>query len=230
MWGIHRWQTRSFDFFFDLRLKQQLSKLWRRRPSRVVQVTTHYSDVIMRAMASQITSVSTVWLPVCSGADQIKYQSSASLAFVRGIHRWPVDSPHKEPVTWKMFPFDDVIVMYWHRTGSLSCIYDSCRFFDAKPLNVTHRGRGSAHCIFNSISWIKVFEFQLKFGLNLFLEFQFSTGLSNGLVQATSHYLNQCWRNSKTPRGVILFKLPEILTQLDVLYLVMQSMPAISPK
>ena len=39
-----------------------------------------------------------------------KTSSSASLAFVRGIHRWPVNSPHKWPVTRKMFPFDDVIM------------------------------------------------------------------------------------------------------------------------
>ena len=42
--------------------------------------------------------------------DQRKHQSSASLAFVRGIHRWPVNSQHKWPVTRKMFPFDDVIM------------------------------------------------------------------------------------------------------------------------
>ena len=41
-----------------------------------------------------------------------KHQSSASLAFVRGIHRRPVNSPHKGPVTRKMFPFDDVIMMF----------------------------------------------------------------------------------------------------------------------
>ena len=46
-----------------------------------------------------------------SGADQRKQQSSASLAFVRGIHRRPVNSPHKRPVTLKMFPFDDVIMI-----------------------------------------------------------------------------------------------------------------------
>ena len=46
----------------------------------------------------------------CSGADQRKHQSPASMAFVRGIHRWPVGSPHKGPVTWKMFSFDDVIM------------------------------------------------------------------------------------------------------------------------
>ena len=33
------------------------------------------------------------------------------LAFVRGIHRWLVNSPHKGPVAWKMFPFDDVIIV-----------------------------------------------------------------------------------------------------------------------
>ena len=69
-----------------------------------------YSDVIMGAMASQITSLTIVYLTVYSGPDQRKHQSSASLAFVRGIHRSPVNSPHKWPVTWKMFPFDDVVM------------------------------------------------------------------------------------------------------------------------
>ena len=70
----------------------------------------HNSDVIMGAMVSQITGVLIVCSTVCSGVDKRKHQSSASLAFVRGINRWPVDSPHKGPVTWKMFPFDDVIM------------------------------------------------------------------------------------------------------------------------
>ena len=70
----------------------------------------HYSDVIMRAMASKITSLNIIYSVVYSGADQRKHQSSASLAFVRGIHRWPVNSLHKGPVTRKMFPFDDVIL------------------------------------------------------------------------------------------------------------------------
>ena len=47
---------------------------------------------------------------VCLGADQREHQSSASLAFERGNHRWPVNSPHKGPVTRSMFPFDDVIM------------------------------------------------------------------------------------------------------------------------
>ena len=64
----------------------------------------------MGAIASQITSLTIVYSAVYSDADQRKHQSSASLAFVRGIHRGPVNSPHKWPVTRKMFPFDDVIM------------------------------------------------------------------------------------------------------------------------
>ena len=72
---------------------------------------SHYSDVIMSAIESQITSVSIVCITVCPGTDQRKHQISAPLAFVRGIHRWPVNSPHKGPVTRKTFPFDDVIMV-----------------------------------------------------------------------------------------------------------------------
>ena len=71
---------------------------------------THYCDVVMGVIASQITSLAIVYSTVYSDVDQRKHQSSASLAFVRGIHRWPVNSPHKWPVTRKMFPFDDVIM------------------------------------------------------------------------------------------------------------------------
>ena len=71
----------------------------------------HYTDVIMGAAASQITSLTSVYSTVFSGTDQRKHQSFASLAFVGGIHRSPVNSPHKWPVTQKMFPFDDVIIL-----------------------------------------------------------------------------------------------------------------------
>ena len=64
----------------------------------------------MRTMAHQITSLTIIYSTVYLGANQRKYQSSASLAFMGGIHRWPVNSPHKRPVTRKMFPFDDVII------------------------------------------------------------------------------------------------------------------------
>ena len=57
--------------------------------------TTRYSDALISAMASQITSVSIVYSTVRSGTDPRKHQSSASLAFFRGIHRWPVNSHTK---------------------------------------------------------------------------------------------------------------------------------------
>ena len=62
----------------------------------------------MSTMVSQMTGVSIVYLTVCSSADRGKHQSSASLAFVQGIN-----SPHKGPVTRKMFPFDDAIMVNW---------------------------------------------------------------------------------------------------------------------
>ena len=70
----------------------------------------YYSEVIMGAMASQITRPAIVYTIVNLGADQRKHQSSSSLAFVWGIHRWPVNSPHEWSVTRKMFQFDDGIM------------------------------------------------------------------------------------------------------------------------
>ena len=70
----------------------------------------HYSDVIVGPLASLITSLTSVYSTVHPGTDQRKHQSSTSLTFARGIHRRPVNSRHKWPVTRKMFPFDDVIM------------------------------------------------------------------------------------------------------------------------
>ena len=74
----------------------------------------HHSDVIISETASLITGVSIVDSTFCAGADKRKQKSSASPAFVRGIHRWSVNSPHKGPATWKIFPFDDVIMRCWN--------------------------------------------------------------------------------------------------------------------
>ena len=86
-------------------------------------MVTHYNDVIMDTIASQITSLTIVYSIVYSDADKGNHQSSASLAFVRVIHRGPVNSPHKWTVTRKMFPFDDVIMqIHWlmrHHTQRL---------------------------------------------------------------------------------------------------------------
>ena len=77
-------------------------------------ISVHYSDVIMSTLTSQITSLMIVYSAVYSGADQRKHQSSASLAFMREIHQWPVNSPRKGPVTWKMFPFDVIMEQLTH--------------------------------------------------------------------------------------------------------------------
>ena len=78
----------------------------------------HCGDVIMGTISSQITSPTIVYSTDYSDADQRKHESSASLAFVRGIHRGPVNSPHKGPVTRKMFPFDNVIMISSLQAGT----------------------------------------------------------------------------------------------------------------
>ena len=72
----------------------------------------------MGAVASQITSLTIVCSTVYSDADQRKYQSFVSLAFVRGLHWGPVNSPHIWPVTRKTFPFNDVMLCCWTSTVS----------------------------------------------------------------------------------------------------------------
>ena len=127
--------TRSFDVFFYLRPNKRLRNqpwcwrfetlswsLWRHCNTSKVQwcpalmfslqlprtICQHYNDAIVDVMTAQITSLTIIYSTVYSGTDQRKHQSSASLVFERGFHRWPVNSPQKWPVTRKMFPFDDV--------------------------------------------------------------------------------------------------------------------------
>ena len=78
--------------------------------------STHYKYVMISAMASQITGVSIVYSTVCSGGDQRKHRSHASLTFVSEI----VNSPHKGSLTPKMFQFDDLITCLRHDTIGLS--------------------------------------------------------------------------------------------------------------
>ena len=95
---LHRRQDIVLNYFFAVH----------KVPPCVGWASPHYGDVIMGAIASQITSLH--YSNVYSDADQRKNQSSASLALVGKIHREPVNSPHKWPVIRKMFPFDDVIM------------------------------------------------------------------------------------------------------------------------
>ena len=67
----------------------------------------HYNHVIMSAMASQITSITIVYSTVYS----MRKSKEISKPRVTGLcDRWLVNSPHKGPITRKMFPFDDVIM------------------------------------------------------------------------------------------------------------------------
>ena len=108
----------------------------------------HYDDVIMSTIASRIPSLTTVYLIVYSR----KHQSSASLAFVWGIHRGPVNSPHKGPATRKMFPFDDVIMnwindnkdkgmdQYPPHISFKHILYHNCRIITITMINHAHGG------------------------------------------------------------------------------------------
>ena len=78
----------------------------------------HYSDVVMGAMASQITSFAIVYSTVYLGADQRKHQTSASLAFVQWIHRWPVNY-HLNHI-----PRDMDVHLIWNNGGQLKSIWE----------------------------------------------------------------------------------------------------------
>ena len=114
--ALNSFQQPCFNFqsFLNTELGHVVNILPRGRQRHVTSHEIdyfHYNDVIMGTIASQITSLTIVYSIVYSDADQRKHQSPASLAFVRGIHRGPVNSLHKWPVTRKMFPFDDVIMI-----------------------------------------------------------------------------------------------------------------------
>ena len=116
-WGFESPSGRDISVSNTLKLSQEhpfVSRKWMLLPVHIYTtkrhrppiIQHHYSDVIKGAITSQIISFTIDY----SDADQMKYQSSASLAFVRGSPRGPVNFPHKWPVTRKMLPFDDVIM------------------------------------------------------------------------------------------------------------------------
>ena len=82
----------------------------------------HYIDVIMSSMAFQITSLTIVYSSVYSGADQRKHQSSASLAFVRGIYRRPVKFPAQRASN------AENVSIWWRHHDSI-CVWFCCDLF-----------------------------------------------------------------------------------------------------
>ena len=90
-----------------------------------INIHLHFPDTVMAQVAELFPhdrwrhngrdgvsnyQLTIVYSTIYSDADQRKHQSSASLAYVRGVHRGPLNSPHKCPVTRKMSPFDDVVL------------------------------------------------------------------------------------------------------------------------
>ena len=114
----------------------------------------HCNDVMMSTMASQITSFT-------RRRSKRKHQSSAALAFVGGIHQWPVNSLHKGLVMWKMFQFDDVTII------ALSMYLPQLTHWGGDNLAAI-----SQTTLSNAFSWMKILEFRLKFNLSLFLRVQ----------------------------------------------------------
>ena len=93
-------------------------------PKREINGSFHYTDVIMGMIASQITSLTTIY----SDANQRKYQSSASLAFVWGFHRRPVNSPHKGPISQKCFHLMTSSSKRYDLTYAIASLYEMPRY------------------------------------------------------------------------------------------------------
>ena len=68
-----------------------------------------YHNFHIHHNGKKITSLTIIYSTV---ADQGKHQSSTSLVFVRGIHRWPANSPHKWPCNAVN------ISIWWRHNGS----------------------------------------------------------------------------------------------------------------
>ena len=112
-------------------------------------------------MASQITRLAVVYSTVYSRRN---HQSSTPLTFVRGIHRCPVNSLHKGPVTRKMFPFDDIIMCKsWCIRGSMSNSWEDLFTHWGRDNKATHNFADIFKCIFlNNNVWISI-AISLKF-------------------------------------------------------------------
>ena len=130
-------------------------RIWYIDPINSMQhcFTDHYDDVIMSAMASQINSLMIVYSSCYSGGDRRMHQSSASLAFVRGIRRWPGNSSHKGSVTRKIFPFDDVI-MCKHSCENSSSIWHEPFYMDLSAADQSSKWVHCQPCVYTQAVYI----------------------------------------------------------------------------
>ena len=99
-WGCRGWRE-VFYGDFDA-ISSYVGHLW---INYIFQNTVKCNSLYL----PQIHASATVCSAVCSGVHKKKYHSSASLTLMREIHRWPMGSPQKRPVTQKLFPSDDVM-------------------------------------------------------------------------------------------------------------------------
>ena len=135
--AIWYWLRVYVPLHFDIMTSQSITITW--------CFAIHYGDVIMGAIASQITSLTIVYSTVYSDADLSNYQSPASLAFVRGIHRGPVNSPQKWPVTRKIWwrhhdlSRSSLLMKSWHRWVMWSKYSKQVRFFLVPLITYTDR-------------------------------------------------------------------------------------------
>ena len=142
----------------------------------------HYSDVIMDTMASQITSLTTVYLTVYS----VQIKENIKLCVIGlcvGIYRRPVNSPHKLPVTRKIFPFDDVIMVITCQNARILV----WRFVCLSGWKITHNPRTYWH-IFTK------FGTQMHFGLvqnHIYFQTYHTNILAKLLICASPH-LSEC--------------------------------------
>ena len=165
-------------------------------------VLKYYSDIIMSAMASQITGVSIVCSIVCSDADQRKHQSSTSLAFVMGILQWPMDSPHKKPVAQKMFLFVDVIMKMITKIGVVFWVVVSqYRIICSKRILYSNLTKSRLPITYYTVFIITVVlsaNFQNDFAIGCpgqdFVRFEFK--ISFGRISYTATALTHCWFRS----------------------------------
>ena len=130
MGKLERNNTEEINWLYEYNVYQIQAKLKQSYSALCWQ--WHYNDVILSAMASQITSCKIVHSTVCAGADQWKRQSSAWLAFVRTIYQWLEDSPYKGLVTWQMFSSQKL----WVASIALFHTYKTCRHW---PKNIQDR-------------------------------------------------------------------------------------------
>ena len=163
-------------FYCILKTCAHKSDIFKTSIDNINKPLDHCNDVIMSTMVSQITSRTIVYSTIYWSADQRKQQSSTSLAFVWGIHRLPVNSPHKGPVTRKKFPFDDVIIdegkpqdLSISKGGGGISLPLPWALIDLGPLLLTW---------INFNPSMDVTTYPVKYGMKLLFHFQTSTAVS----------------------------------------------------